>query len=81
MEWPEFGDVVEYEGRLWYFQSNGTFCLLYASYLDIGKVKLAQRSTERGAIRRPGAQQVAEFLKLDQPRPNPVYPSPYSSWH
>ena len=46
------GDLVEYEGKLYYFQPNGNSCFLYERLEDVGNKEKKVRSPAKKSVRR-----------------------------
>jgi hypothetical protein len=49
---PFRGEIVQYEGELFFFQPNGTFCYLYEHPHDIGIVARAKHTPRVSSIYR-----------------------------
>jgi hypothetical protein len=68
---PRRGELVVYNGVLYFFQPNGTSCYLYGKLDEVGKRELALHAPNMKSVRKPT---VAETLLVSQLVPQPSSP-------
>jgi hypothetical protein len=67
------GELVVYNGVLYFFQPNGTSCYLYAKLEEVGKRELARAAPNMKSVRKPTLAETTLVGHL-VPQPSPLEP-------